>query len=104
MLRLKRNGQTVIEYALIVTIVAAALLSTQIYIKRAIQGRWKTSVDDLGDQYDPKTANTFIRHSVRQNATTAMRAEIGEDGITTFRTDTTQTSDFKNGTMRAGQY
>ena len=58
MIKFKNNGQSLMEYILVFVIVAGALLATQIYIKRGIQGRWKQSVDELGDQYDPKTGNT----------------------------------------------
>lgn len=103
-MKIKRKGQTTIEYVLIVVIVGTALLTTQIYIKRAVQGRWKTSVDDLGDQYDPKAANTKIRHSISQDTETALRAEIGAEGVTTYRSDKTLTTDYKNGTMGTGRY
>ena len=34
-----RQGQSVLEYAILMVIVIAALLSLQVYIKRGIQGR-----------------------------------------------------------------
>jgi len=39
---------SVIEYSLIVAVVTAALLGMQIYMKRAISGRWRQAADTFG--------------------------------------------------------
>jgi len=46
---------SVIEYSLIVAVVAAAALGMQIYLKRAVSGRWRQAADTFGfgRQYDP---------------------------------------------------
>lgn len=60
-----RQGQTTLEYAILVVIVIGALLTIQNYLKRGIQGRAKSSTDDMGSQYDPgnmnleKTVNSY---------------------------------------------
>ncbi|MFZ5800500.1 MAG: hypothetical protein ACOY3D_03860 [Candidatus Omnitrophota bacterium] len=46
------NAQTTLEYAVMIILVAITLIATQVYIKRAIQGRWKQSADTIGEQYD----------------------------------------------------
>ncbi len=45
---------SIIEYSLIVAVVVAALFGIQIYIKRAISGRWRQAADSFGfgRQYD----------------------------------------------------
>ncbi len=53
----KNKAQSMIEYSLLVIIVIAILLATNSYVKRGIQGRWKASIDDFGDQYDPARTN-----------------------------------------------
>ena len=50
MLTIKR-GQSVLEYAILMVIIMAALLTLQTYIKRGISGRLKQATDDVGDQY-----------------------------------------------------
>jgi Flp pilus assembly pilin Flp len=44
------RGQSVLEYAILVGIVMAAILGMQIYAKRGIQAGIKTAADQLGDQ------------------------------------------------------
>ncbi len=39
---------SIIEYSLIVAVVVAALLGMQIYVKRAISGRWRQAADTFG--------------------------------------------------------
>jgi len=43
----KRTAQTLLEYAVIISIVMAAFVAMQVYIKRGVQGR----VKDLADNY-----------------------------------------------------
>ena len=30
------------------------------YFKRGLQGRWKGAMEELGDQYDPRTTNSSV--------------------------------------------
>lgn len=47
---------SVVEYSLLVAIVIAALLAMQVYVKRAISGRWKEAGDLFGfGRQAPKT-------------------------------------------------
>jgi len=49
------RGQHVLEYAVLVAVVAAALVVMQRYVKGALQARWKASADvfGYGQQYEP---------------------------------------------------
>lgn len=49
----KRKGQSTLEYAVLIAIVVGALITMQIYIKRGIQGRLRSSSDDIGEQFSP---------------------------------------------------
>ena len=50
---LKRHkGQSTLEYAMIIAVVVAALLAIQIYMKRGVQGKLRSSADDIGAQFD----------------------------------------------------
>lgn len=49
--KLKNKAQkamAVIEYSLLVAVVAAALLGIQVYIKRAVCSRWRDAADSFG--------------------------------------------------------
>ncbi len=50
-----------VEYSLIVAVVVAALLGMQVYVKRAVSGRWRQAADTFGygRQYDSKEMNIF---------------------------------------------
>lgn len=47
-----KKGQVIVEYALILSIVLAAILAMQTYMKRGIQAVIKVSADELGNQQD----------------------------------------------------
>lgn len=51
--RKRKKGQSTLEYAILIVIIIGALLSIQYYIKRGMQGRWKSNTDDIGDQFSP---------------------------------------------------
>jgi len=46
---------SIVEYSILIAIVVAALMGMQIYLKRAICGKWKAAGDvfGYGRQYDP---------------------------------------------------
>lgn len=50
-----RRGSLAIEYTVLIAIVVAALLGMQVYVKRAICGRWRAAADTFGHgrQYEP---------------------------------------------------
>ena len=47
-----KKSQTILEYALLFSVVIAALLIMQVFIKRAYQGRLKREADSVGQQYE----------------------------------------------------
>lgn len=50
----KPRGTSIIEYSLIFAIVVAAIVGIQVYLARAVSGRWRQSADTFGygRQYD----------------------------------------------------
>ncbi|GAI08597.1 unnamed protein product, partial [marine sediment metagenome] len=57
---MRKNGQTLIEYAVVITCIIAALIAMQSYIKRALQGRLRSAADQIGEQYAPgRTTGSF---------------------------------------------
>jgi Flp pilus assembly pilin Flp len=49
------RGQAAVEYAVLVAIVVAALISMAVYTKRALSGKWRGVGDTFGHgrQYEP---------------------------------------------------
>ena len=56
----KKRGQSTLEYAVLITVIIAALIAIQTYIKRGVQGRLKSATDDIGDQYSPGNTNVIM--------------------------------------------
>jgi hypothetical protein len=57
----RRQAQSTLEYAILIVIVIAALLSIQVYIKRGVQGKLRSSTDDIGDQFGVDDNSSFTR-------------------------------------------
>ncbi len=95
MLKNKR-GQNTLEYALIIAVVIAALLTINTYLKKGVQGRLKESTDQIGKQFDP------------ENFTTASQTEgSGEtvtDEIRDVKTGTTTSTITKAETVTKSDY
>lgn len=53
------GGQSIIEYAMFITVVVMALLAMQVYFKRGIQGKIK----DMADQISPVLYNSNFTES-----------------------------------------
>ena len=52
---MSRSGQSVIEYAVLIAVVAAAIIGMSVYSKRALMGKWRSVGDAFGSgrQYEP---------------------------------------------------
>lgn len=99
---IKRKGQSVVEYMALVCIILGALIGGGFYFKRGIQGRWRASIDDLGDQYDPRYTNTSITHGLRSNMETVITTYEQAGGFWTIRDDYSNVLETKTGTLRIG--
>ena len=56
-----RRGQSIAEYLLIFAVVAAAIMTMQVYAKRGIQGVVKTAADQMSPIVDPVTKEPNAR-------------------------------------------
>ena len=95
-------GQTILEYCIITIIVMASFLTMQGYIKRGFQGRWKAALDDMGEQYDPRLANTALRQQLMTQANSSVHllprlAANGDTVYDTVRDDSTDSTETKSG-------
>ncbi len=77
----KQKGQSVLEYAMIVAVVVAGLIAMQIYMKRGIQGKLRSSTDDIGAQFD--AGNTNITSNRSRNGTTVETVSLGVTNVST---------------------
>lgn len=73
----QKRAQSTLEYAVLIIIIVAALLSIQMYIKRGVQGRLKTSTDDIGDQFSPDNTNAIKTTATHRHSTDQAGLAIG---------------------------
>ncbi|HLF66529.1 MAG TPA: class III signal peptide-containing protein [Gammaproteobacteria bacterium] len=104
MLKIKKKGQTTLEYLILLTVIIGAFLAVGNYVKRGIQGRWKSAIDDMGEQYDPRVANAFVRHTMSAQQNTVILSINAVEGTWTSRTDSGNTVDSKGGFIAVGSY
>ena len=102
LLRRGKKGQSAVEYATLLIIVLAVLLAMGNYFKRGMQGRWKSAVDDLGDQYDPQAMNSSVTHTLLTNSITSIVTMCAVGGFWTSRTDVSNSIDSKSGFIAVG--
>jgi uncharacterized protein (UPF0333 family) len=50
---LNKKAQNTLEYALLIAVVVGAFVIMQIYGKRGVEGKLRSSADDIGSQFDP---------------------------------------------------
>ena len=104
MLKKMKKGQTALEYALLLIIVMGSFVGIQNYLKRGLQGRWRASVDSLGEQYDPRTAVSNITHTLTSTTNTSITTFDDLGGYWSKRTDRTSSSESKTGNTTIGAY
>jgi len=85
-------------------IVIGAFIGIQNYAKRGVQGRWKQAVDQIGDQYDPRVADTNIHHTISVNTDTAIITTNTTGGFWTTRRDVSNSYETKTGYTQVGAY
>jgi len=100
------KGQTILEYTVIIIVILGVLVTMKDYIKRGIQGRWKSATDDVSDQYDPQIVNSFINYSTQANAQSIVivinGTSDGQQGQWTNRVDTSNSLETKTGFSQVG--
>jgi len=106
-MRFQRQGQSLLEYSILFIIIIVAFIAMQLYIKRGFQGRWKSAVDELGDQYDPNKTNSVYTYMMTSNGethiTTLRNTVNGVDGYYTLRDDFSKVTENKQGMLKIEQ-
>ena len=93
------RAQASVEYVILITLVLAALLVMSVYFRRGLQGKWKASVDEVGEQYDPLAMNGYVTYRTGGETETRIIAIPAGDGVWTTRIDLSNTIDTKQGRM-----
>ena len=66
----KNKAQSILEYATVIACAVAALLTMQVYIKRAYQGKLKQTADSLGASYAPRRTTGNSRATYNSDSVT----------------------------------
>jgi hypothetical protein len=69
------KGQSILEYAMIIAVVVAALLAINAYMKRGIQGKLRESIDSVGEQYE--AGNVTSKYTTTQIGPMETKEEFG---------------------------
>ncbi len=76
MRRGKNAGQSMVEYAILLGVVIAALLIMQVFVKRGFQGGLKDAADKMGDQFSAGSTTVYQNRSLGDDGQT-IRQESG---------------------------
>lgn len=95
------KGQSILEYALLIGVIIAAVLIMQSFVKRGFQGNLKESADKMGEQFSASGTTIHQKRQLNEDQS------IVEEVATT--TDTTKgigafTGDSLKGTVDKGVY
>ena len=72
---MNRKGQSVLEYAIILSVVVAGVVAMNIYMKRASEGKLWESADRIGEQYSAD--NTTYTRTTNQPGGTKTTESFG---------------------------
>jgi Flp pilus assembly pilin Flp len=78
----QKRGQSTLEYAVLIVVIIGALISIQVYLKRGIQGRFKSSADDIGDQYSDGNTNVIKTTVTNSSSLQLFNAGVGSTVLT----------------------
>ncbi|MDD5155804.1 MAG: hypothetical protein PHF11_04885 [Candidatus Omnitrophica bacterium] len=95
MLKKRKIAQSLVEYAVVFSVVVAAILIMQAFIKRGYQGSLKDAADKMGEQYSAGNTSIYQNRSLSQEGQTIMHqagttakaqtvlSTLGISGVTT---------------------
>lgn len=49
-----KKAQSTLEYAILIAVIVAGLVTMQVFMKRSYQGRLRSSTDQIGEQFSPE--------------------------------------------------
>ncbi len=75
----KRTAQSTLEYAVLAVIIIAALIAMKSFLQQSLQGKFKSSGDDISaEKFDP-TSTIYNKTTV----TGGLTSEVVATGVTT---------------------
>ena len=78
------RGQSIVEYAILLGVVIAALLIMQMFIKRGYQGGLKDAADKMGDQFSAGGTNITQNRTMSTDQTIISEAGTNATKINKF--------------------
>lgn len=103
MLALSKRGQSMVEYAILLGVVIAALLIMQAFVKRGFQGGLKDAADKMGDQFS--AGGTTVYQSRNMGANQIIKEETATGNvIKDFVDEVNLVTDDVHGTVAQGAY
>ena len=83
-----KRAQSTLEFSIVIFAIVAALLAMQVYIRRGLQGRMRSSVDELSvQQYEP--GKTVSDITITQNSNIDTITLTNDTDPTKYKTTTT---------------
>lgn len=88
-----KRAQSLLEYVILILIIIAAILTMQNYVKRGLQGRFKSAADDIGDQYSQAESANYHRwvntssKTTQSNQKGVAKTELRENEVTNTLTE-----------------
>lgn len=80
------------EYAILLSLILAALVIMQVYIKRGYQGRLKQDADEVGQQYSPGHTTSLTQSRTDSASTSCTGGNCWNQNIPYGMTVTNSTS------------
>lgn len=72
-----KKAQSVLEYAMFTAVVVLVIIGLQLYVKRAISGRFKQSADQIGEQFTAgSSSGTGAKYTVEEKSQSVRREVI----------------------------
>lgn len=97
---MKRKAQSTIEYMVLFIIIVGALIATQVYIKRGMQGRLKGYAGELsqGDFYSPGATGSLsvVTTNIEETTSSHDKKNITESKINRLTNQEEETLPFTN--------
>jgi len=87
----QKRGQSTLEYAVLIVIIIGALLTLQVYMKRAVGSNLKKNADDIGDQYSD--GNTNVIKTTNRSSSTDEEFNAGQSSSTLLAPESTNTTE-----------
>jgi hypothetical protein len=65
--------------ALLFVVIALGLLAMTLYMKRALQGKYRGLADEIGEQYAPALMHSHLE--IQTNSTTESTVDVSNEGL-----------------------